>query len=137
MLEGAILYFKGSPESKEQKYLQAICEHYNIDINKKVTELSLPELDKLLYANEEIISTISYKEGRKRRKHKIFLYGAVVDIQEKVKHNEASTIYSKYMEEVPGHVCGGARLIPEILKYKVNCLNYSELENLELLQLNE
>ena len=39
--DGAILYFKGSPESKEQKYLEALCEHYGIDIdNSAITSFA-------------------------------------------------------------------------------------------------
>lgn len=42
--EGGILFFKGSSDSKEQKYLEALCEQYGINIDKKVSELSQDEL---------------------------------------------------------------------------------------------
>lgn len=38
--DGAILYYKGAVESKEQKCLEAICEHYGIDIDKKYSKLT-------------------------------------------------------------------------------------------------
>ena len=48
------MYFKGSAESKEQKYLEAFCEHYRIDIEKKFSELSDDEIHQLLYADDQI-----------------------------------------------------------------------------------
>lgn len=137
---GAILYFKGAAHGKEQAYLQALCEHYDIDIDKKVSELSPKELYNLLYADEKILYKIAYKEGRKRRQHTIFLRGAIADINEKLKivnTSNPSAIYSKYMEEVPCHVCNGAKLNPSVLEYKVEGFNYSEIENLELVNLKK
>ena len=133
--DGAILYFKGTPDSKEQKTLQAICDYYNIDIDKRVSELSKRELDLLLYADEGILQKISYKEGRRKKQHNIFLRGAIADIQAKVGQvdcSNSSTMYSKYMEDVPCHVCKGTKLRETILEYRINKLNYSEVENMEL-----
>ena len=59
----------------------------------------------------------------------------IPDILEKVtltNNTTSSIMYSKYMENVPCHTCGGAKLKPEVLIYKVNGLNYSEVENMEL-----
>ena len=53
--DGAIVFFKGASESKEQKYLEALCEHYSIDIEKKVSELSKEELFQLLYSKEMVL----------------------------------------------------------------------------------
>ena len=48
----------------------------------------------------------------------------------------SSVVYSKYMEDVPCHVCGGAKLRKDVLDYKINGLNYYEVENMELSALN-
>lgn len=135
---GAILFFKGSPESKEQKYLEALCEHYGIDVDKKVSQLSQNELYQLLYADDQIKYKLSYKEGKRRKQHFVFLRGAVSAIRERVASgnpSEQSTVYSKYMEEVPCHVCGGAKLRKEALEYRVGGLNYDEVERMELISL--
>ena len=52
--DGGILFFKGAPESKEHKYLEALCETYGIDIDKKISQLSKQELQLLLYSNEGV-----------------------------------------------------------------------------------
>lgn len=137
--DGAIVFLKGASESKEQKYLEALCEHYSIDIEKKVSELSKKELFQLLYSEDKIKYKISYKEGKRRKQHYVFLQGAVSAIMERVTQSDnsmSSSVYSKYMEDVPCHVCGGAKLRKEVLDYKINGLNYHEVENMELIALN-
>lgn len=136
--EGAILYFKGPDEGKEKKYLEALCEQYGIDINKKVSSLSKKELDVLLYSDEKIKYKLAYKEGKRRKQHFVFLQGAIPAILERVTQvdNSMSTsVYMKYMEDVPCHVCGGAKLKKDILEYKVNGLNYCDLEGMEITEL--
>lgn len=133
--EGAILYFKGVKDSKEQKYLEALCEQYRIDINKKVSALTKEELYQLLYADEKIKYKLAYKEGKHRKQHYVFLQGAITAIMERVTQidNTISTsVYTKYMENVPCHICRGSKLRSDILKYKVNGLSYYEIENMEL-----
>lgn len=137
--EGAILFFKGSVEGKEQRYLEALCEQYGIDINKKVSELTPKELHTLLYSDEKIKYKLSYKIGKRRKQYYVFLQGAVPAIMERATQTDnslSSVVYSKYMEDVPCHVCGGAKLRKEVLDYKINGLNYYEVENMELSALN-
>lgn len=138
--EGAILYFKGPEESKEQKYLEALCEQYGIDIRKKVSELSQKELHQLLYADEKIKYKLSYKEGKRRKQHYVFLQGAIPAIMERVTQVDntmSASIYAQYMEEVPCRVCGGSKLRNDVLQYKVNGLNYYEVENMEMRELQD
>lgn len=133
--DGGILFFKGSPVGKEQKFLEALCEHYEIDVNKTVAELTEKEYQLLMYANESIKFKLSYKEGRKRSQYFVYLNGAVTVIKERVANVDStgsSAVYGKYMEEVPCHVCKGAKLQQSILQYKVNDLSYDVVEQMEL-----
>jgi len=133
--DGGILYFKGSPESKEQKYLEALCEYYGIDIEKKISQLSKAELYQLLYANEQIRYKLVYKEGKRRKQHYVMLRGAVPSILERSSGGDSSapsTVYAKYMEEIPCHVCGGTKLRKEVLAYRIGGLNYGDVEGMEL-----
>lgn len=136
--DGAIIFFKGSADSKEQKFLEALCEQYDISIEKSVSELSKDELNNLLYSNDKIKYKLSYKEGKRRKQHYVFLQGAVSIIQEKLAHldaNSTSSVYSKYMEGVPCHICKGSKLQKRVLGYKVNGINYFELESMEFVEL--
>ena len=115
--------------------LLALCEQYGIDIDKKVSQLSKDELHKLLYADDEIRYKLSYKEGKRSKKHYVYLRGAIASIKnqkESVNSSESSNVYTQYIEEVPCHVCGGAKLSNDSLKYKVGGLNYAEVEQMEL-----
>lgn len=137
--DGGIVFFKGSAESKERKTLEAICEYYGIDINKRISELSREELHNLLYSDEKVKCKISYKDGNRRKQHNIILQGAVCAIKERILHSDVTsshTAYAKYMEDVTCHVCGGSGLKKEALEYKVNGKNYYEAESMELSDLN-
>lgn len=136
--DGAILYFKGSPESKEQKYLEAFCEHYGIDICKKFSQLSNDEVRQLLYADDQIRYKLAYKEGKRRKQHYVMLRGAVPNIVDRATGGDPSApsvAYAKYMEEIPCHVCGGTKLRKEVLEYKLGELNYGDVEKMELTSL--
>lgn len=136
--DGAILFFKGSSDSKEQKYLEALCEHYGIDIDKKYSHLSSEDIQKLLYADERIRYKLAYKEGKRKKQHYVLLRGAVPAILDRATGNDPSTpsvAYAKYMEEIPCHVCGGAKLRKEVLEYKLGDLNYGDIEGMELTSL--
>ena len=135
---GAILYFKGVSEGKEQKTLEALCDYYKIDIDKKISDLTKKELNILLYADDNIRYKLSYREGRRKKSHFVYLNGAITSIKEYFSNIDASTsniAYSQYMEDVPCHVCGGTKFRKDVLKYKVNQLNYSEVEQLEFTEL--
>ena len=136
--DGAILFFKGPSGGKNQKMLEALCDHYGIDIDKSVSKLNKKELETLLYANDDIKYKLLYKEGKKRKSHFVHLNGAVTAINEyftKIDASVTNVAYSQYMEDIPCHVCGGTKLREDILKYKVNGLNYSEVEQMEFTEL--
>jgi excinuclease ABC subunit A len=136
--DGAILFFKGPAESKEQKYLEAFCEYYGIDINKKFSQLSSHQIQQLLYADDKIRHKLAYKEGKRKKQHYVTLRGAVPVILEKVASvdpSAQSAVYAKYLEETPCHVCRGTKLCKEALDYKVKGVNYGDVESMELTSL--
>ena len=133
--DGAILYFKGPVEGKEQKSLEALCEHYGIDIEKKFSQLTESEVYKLLYTEEVLRVKISYKDGKRRKQHFVSLQGVIPLLKNQIASAESasqSVAYSKYTTMVTCHVCNGAKLGKQALKYTVNGLNYKEVEDLEL-----
>ena len=138
--EGGILYFKGPEHGKEYCYLKALCEHYNIDIEKKVSELTEDELDTLLYSNEKIKYKLSYREGKRRKQYFVYLQGAIASINEKLSNIDASpsnTMYINYMEQVPCKICNGTKLNQDVLTYKVCGKNVSEVEKIEFTNFKE
>ena len=133
--DGAILYFKGPAEGKEQKCLEAVCDHYGIDIDKKFSQLTKAEVDILLHTEEVLRVKISYKEGKRRKQHFVSLQGVIPLLRGQISDADSSVqsgAYSKYTATIPCHVCNGAKLGSHALEYKVGGLNYSDVESLEL-----
>lgn len=133
--DGAILSFKGSPDSKEQKFLEALCEHYGINMDRKLSELSERDIDLLLHVDDQIRFRLSYKDGKRKKQHYVYLKGAVPAIRDRISNcgsSEQVSAFSRFMEERPCPACNGSKLRQDILAYKVEGLNYSEAEHLEL-----
>lgn len=133
--DGAILYFKGTAESKEQKCLEAICDHYGIDIDKKYSKLTKNEIEKLLYTEEVLRVKISYKEGKRKKQHFVSLQGIVPLLKNQIASANSMTQaapYSKYAATTICHVCNGAKLGQKALEYTIGGLNYNEVESLEI-----
>ncbi len=138
--DGAILFYKGSTDSKEQKCLEALCEHYGIDIDKRFSDLSKKEKDNLLYTEEVLRIKISYKEGKRRKQHFVSLQGVIPMLQSQIASADnlaQVTPYSKFSKVVECHVCHGAKLGHESMGYTVGGLNYSEVESMELAKLGQ
>lgn len=77
------------------------------------------------------------QKERRRKQHYVNLRGAIPAIQDRTSSDstDQSAVYAKYMEEVPCHICHGAKLRQDVLQYKVNGLNYSDAESIELITL--
>lgn len=137
--DGGILFFKGAPNGKEQRFLEALCDHYGIDIDRKVSELDGRQLNLLLYADDQVKYMLSYKEGKRRKRHYVHLRGVIPAIRDHFANRGSSNQLSactRFMEERPCPVCGGAKLNQGVLAYKVGDLNYGEAENMELIALS-
>ena len=80
--KGGILYYKGTKTSMEFKLLAAICDYYNIDINKEVSDLTEKEKYNLLYRTEPIELSISFKTPKGRYKRKtIYSKGVIPELK--------------------------------------------------------
>lgn len=137
--DGGILFFKGAPNGKEQRFLEALCDHYGIDIDRKISELDGRQLNLLLYADDQVKYMLSYKEGKRRKRHYVHLRGVIPAIRDHFANrgsSSQSSAYARFMEERPCPVCGGAKLNQGVLAYKVGDLNYGEAENMELIALS-
>lgn len=137
--DGAILFLKGNKTSLEFKSLMAICEHYGINPEKKISELTENELYNLLYNENEVTVSLNFKNVKgKYRKKNIVLKGVIAELNEKLLDVETPSTYrsiAKYLRKQFCHNCGGLRLKPEILKTKICGKNISEVELLAFSEL--
>ncbi|MEE1219977.1 MAG: ATP-binding cassette domain-containing protein [Ruminococcus sp.] len=129
---GGILYFKGSKKSLEYKLLEAECEYFGIDINKKVSELTERERQQLLYREDNIDFSLNYKTPKGRyRKKLISRKGVVAELQEAIKDIDTPSTFasiSKYLTKTKCSSCGGTKLNKSVLDIKIADKNIAEAE---------
>lgn len=133
---GGILYYKGTKTSQEYKLLASICDYFGIDIQKKVQDLTDVEKYNLLYRKEELSFDIRFKTPKGRTKQwKITERGALVELEEKLKHLDAPSTFSsisKYLAKRTCSVCHGQKINQNIRSFVICRLNIGEVEQLSL-----
>lgn len=136
LAKGAILYYKGKADSVEYRTLEAICDRYNIDINKKYSDLTKKEKDILLYRKEDEDFSLKFRTPKGRYKQKVIhSKGAMVELEEqRIKMDQASVFaaISKYLNKQPCSHCHGSKLDEKVLKFKVNGKNIADVEGMKL-----
>ncbi|MBB5225032.1 ATP-binding cassette domain-containing protein [Treponema ruminis] len=138
--DGGILYYKGTKASLEHKLLMAICEKYNIDVEKQIDELSTDELHNLLYREEETVFHLSFKniKGRYRQKD-IRSKGAVTELKEKLSDIETPSTFAgikKYLIKQKCSACQGSRFNDDNEKFKICGKSIAEVESISFFDLN-
>ena len=135
MNEGAITINEWSGPREEGGYywqtLQAVAQHYHIDLNLPVRSLAPEKLDILLYGTrgEEVPVRYRSRDGRTATFHTAF-EGVIGNLQRR--YNETGSEYireriSEVMSERICPTCGGARLRPEALAVTIDGVNIVEV----------
>ena len=110
--------------------LETVCKYYNIDLNKKISELSKKELDIILYGSNELFD-FEYvsKNGNKRYVTDTY-EGIANNFQRRYMETASKWIrdwLSSYMVDLPCKKCHGARLSDDVLAVKINGLSIYEV----------
>lgn len=141
LVDGGILYYKGTKNSKEYKLLEAVCEYYDIDINKKVRDLTVQEKHQLLYRTEPHTFYLKYKTPKGRYKQANFTErGALIELRDKLKRiNIPSTFasISKYLVKVSCSFCHGQKLNSKICEMKICGAGIGEVEQFSIYELRK
>ena len=129
--------------------LRTVCEHYNIDMDAPVKNLSREQLDIIFYGTKEKIDFKYVSKNGNTRYVKDYYEGIVNILQRRYIETSSSWIrewLSNYMVESTCDVCKGTRLQPSVLSiyinkkniYDMTCFNIGELkEFLSNLKLNQ
>lgn len=130
---GGIIYYKGNKTSKEHRLLEAICDHFGIDINKKIEDLSEEEKYQLLFRQDPVSVSIRFKTPKGRYKQKtITECGAFVELQKMLENISIPSTFasiSKYLKKGKCSACDGYKLKEEILAYDIVGVNIGEIES--------
>lgn len=134
LANGGILYFKGSKTSMEYKLLEAECDYFGIDINKKISDLTVMEIENLLYREVDISFSLKFKTSKGKYKQKSVLRKGIIRELNKLLDdiNTPSTFLSisKYLTKVKCTHCGGTKLKNDVLEIRIGDRNIAEIEML-------
>ncbi|NLA32383.1 MAG: excinuclease ABC subunit UvrA [Mollicutes bacterium] len=129
ILEGGILSF--NPEQNtNMTALETVCKHYNIDITKKIKNLTNKELNIILYGSNEEIK-FKYVSNKGDVRYQTSAYeGIVNNLERRYIETQSSWIrdwIEGYMMEMQCDVCHGSRLKDDVLSVLINKKNIYEL----------
>ena len=128
--EGAITTLSDDQEGIYFKRLESLCNHYKIDMNKKLSKLTKRELDLILYGSDEIINFHYQTKSGNITNTKDFYEGIINNLERR--YMETSSAWTRewlenYMIETECETCHGARLQDSVLSVKVGKKNIYEV----------
>ena len=138
--EGGIVPFGDDPENINYLKLENFCDHYGIDLNKKIKDFTKKELDMILYGTDDLIHFhFRSKNGRLSDSYGVF-EGIITNLQRRYMETTSTWIrewLEKYMVELECPTCKGARLKKEVLSVKINNKNIYEVTQMSIKKLYE
>ena len=133
--EGGIVPFGDDDQNINFLKLQNFCNHYNIDIDKKIKDFTKKELDMILYGTNDLI----HFHYRSKNGHLSDSYGTfegiITNLERRYMETSSSWIrewLEKYMVELECPTCKGARLKKEVLSVLINEKNIHEVTQLSI-----
>ncbi|RNF39365.1 excinuclease ABC subunit UvrA [Planococcus salinus] len=122
--EGAVAPWRPTSSQYYPQLLEAVCRHYQIDMDIPVSELPEDHLDVIMNGSgtEKIRFRYENDYGQLRDNH-IYFEGVLSNVDRRFRDTTSEYIreqMEKYMGEQPCPTCKGYRLKPETLAVKVN-----------------
>ena len=120
--------------------ISAVCDYYNIDINKPIKDLTRKELDIILYGSKDKIS-FKYVSKNGNTRYVTDYFEGVINTLER-RYIETNSSWKRewletFMVESACPKCKGARLNSSVLSIKINNKNIFEVTNLSILELRD
>ena len=141
ILEGAIKPINIDEEASiTYTELTTVADYYNIDLTKKVKDLTKEELDIILYGSKDML-TFNYKsKNGNTRKSTSYYEGVITNLERRYIETKSGWIrdwIEGYMTELECPTCHGSRLKSSVLNvllggkniYEVTCLSIEELKD--------
>ncbi len=137
--EGGIVYYKNiiSKDNLEWQKFRALCDYYEIDLDKPLKEMTKKELDLILYGSKDLISYQIYSKSGSVMKKNEFIEGVCTLIERR--HMETTSQmardwYATFLAEAPCPQCSGKRLGPQALSVLVGGKNIFEWTQMSVKQ---
>ena len=129
--EGAIVAVNVSDTNNiTYTQLDTVCNYYNIDMNKKVKDLTRTELNIILYGSKDILEFNYVSKTGNTRKTKDFFEGIITNLERRYMETKSTWIrewIEQYMLETECPTCNGSRLDASILSVLIGGKNIYEV----------
>ncbi len=133
--EGAIAPWRSSHTQYFTRMLEAVAEHYGIDLDKPYKSLTAKQQKVILHGVDGNLK-VKYKNRYGRTREYSTAYEGIIPWlnrrREGAESDWSREQYEGYMREVPCSKCGGARLKPSTLAVLVNGKNISEVSDMAI-----
>ncbi len=136
LAEGAVVALEWSSKSADRRtyywqLVEAVAEHFDIDLDAPVAELPKEKLDLILYGTngQEIPVRYTNRNGRVST-FKTPFEGIIGNLERRYHETQSNYVRSKiqeFMSERPCPACRGARLRPEALAVTIDGMNIVEV----------
>ncbi len=137
--EGGIVYYKNiiSKDNLEWQKFRALCDYYEIDLDKPLKDMTKKEMDIILYGSKDLISYQIYSKSGSVLKKNEFIEGVSTLIERR--HMETTSQmardwYATFLAEAPCPQCSGKRLNPQALSVYVGDKNIFEWTQMSVKQ---
>lgn len=136
--QGTIVTLSDDQEGLYFKKLQALCNHYKIDMNAKISELPKHQLDIILYGSDEPIHFDYHSRSGNHFNSTDYFEGIITNLERRYMETSSTWIrewLENYMVEHTCETCHGSRLQESVLSvlvgnkniYEVTCMSIKEL----------
>ncbi|NIM96245.1 MAG: excinuclease ABC subunit UvrA [Anaerolineales bacterium] len=139
LAEGAIVALDWSNQNRDSpgyywQMVEAVAEHYDIDLDEPVSSLPMEKLDIILFGTdgEEVAVKYTSQDGRVSSYHTAF-EGVIGNLERRYEETQSDYVRGKiqeYMTERPCPLCKGQRLRKEALAVTVDDVNIVEVTGL-------
>jgi excinuclease ABC subunit A len=135
LAEGAIEPWASSTSNYYPQLLQAVCNHFGIDINKPFAELSEREKELILYGSSERFPFRYINDIGVARETNVLFEGVIPNLNRRYRETASDLIREQletYMTNKPCPTCKGARLKKEALHVLVGGKNIDYVTRLSV-----
>lgn len=131
ILQGGITFYKNilKKDNLEWQRFKALCDYYEIDLEKPIKDFTKAELDIVLYGSKDIISYKMYSKSGNITQKSEFIEGVVTLIERRFMETTSRFSrewYSSFMSDSVCPDCGGKRLNEQALCVRIDGLNIYE-----------
>ncbi|MEF9961253.1 MAG: excinuclease ABC subunit UvrA [Erysipelotrichaceae bacterium] len=137
--KGGIIYYKNiiSKDNLEWQRFKALCDFYEIDLDKPIEKFTKKEMDIVLYGSKDIITYKIYSKSGNIAQRSELIEGICTLIERRYRETSSQMSrdwYATFLSEATCPTCGGKRLNEQALSVQVGGINIYEWTQMSVKQ---